>query len=318
LIIGFGVVIAAGWSLAAAASNLAVLGFAYGALFGFAGGLCYSILAQVVNLSLPTHRRGVGNGILVASFSAGAMLLAPVCAWGLQSFGLTATLLGMAAVTLLAVSIAGLMVRGSGISLEHAAPMLGGGATQQPAWVFGLLWSGFALGASAGLMCLSQAAAIVAAYGGALAQSVFGTATVAGAATLGRILGGLLVDYLPARGVILGAQSFGVVSLLALLVWPSPAMAVIGMSGACLGYGFLSGSYAAAMVRYYGPQAFGRMTGRFYTAWGVAALLGPFVAGLVFDHTGGYAHAVALAALAMAGGFALSLALPRVPSPGRE
>ena len=317
LVLGFGAVIASGWALAAVAPSLAVLGVAYGVLFGFGGGLVYSTLAQVVNLSLPVHRRGVGNGILVASFSAGAMLLAPVCAWSLASFGLAATLLGMAAATLAACVAAAMLVRGSGITLENAAPLIGRGGGGQPSWVFALLWLGFALGASAGLMSLSQAAVIVAAYGGALAQSVFGTATVAGAATLGRVVGGLLVDYLPARGVIIGAQGLGAASLVALLLWPSPAMAVAGMSGACLGYGLLSGSYAAALVRYYGPQMFGRMTGRFYTAWGAAALLGPAVAGLVFDRTGGYAVAVACAAAGMALGGALSLALPRVPAPAR-
>jgi MFS transporter, OFA family, oxalate/formate antiporter len=314
LVIGLGVVIAAGWSLAAFAPNLVVLGIAYGALFGVAGGMCYSVLAQVVNLSLPPNRRGFGNGFLVATFSAGAMFLAPVCALGLARYGLAPTLLGMAVVTLIAAGAAAMLVRSTGITLEGAATLAGGGTSNQPAWVFGVLWGGFALAASAGLMSLSQSAVIVAAYGGELAQSVLGTAGVAGAATLGRLAGGFLVDYFAAKRVILGAQAFGAISLVALLAWPSPGVAVAAMSGACIGYGLLSGSYAAAMVHYYGPAMFGRMTGRFYTAWGVAGILGPWVAGLVFDKTGGYTLAIVLAAAAMAGGFALSLALPYTPA----
>ena len=314
LLLGFGVVIAGGWSLAALAPNLIVLGFAYGVLFGLAGGMSYSVLAQVVNLALPTERRGFGNGFLVATFSAGAMLLAPVCAWGLARFGLTATLFGMGAATLITAAIAAALVRLSGISLAGAAPLHGSERSEHPAWVFLVFWGGFALAASAGLMSLSQSAVIVAAYGGALAQAVFGTATVAAAATLGRLLGGLAVDYLPPKTVILGAQGLGALALASVLLWPSPAMSVAAMSGACLGYGLLSGSYAAAMARYYGPRMFGRMTGRLYTAWGVAALVGPSIAGWVFDRSGGYATAIALGATAMAGGCALSLLLPRTPT----
>jgi len=317
LLMGFGVVIALGWGLAALAPNLIVLGFAYGVLFGLFGGLSYSVLAQVVNLSLPPARRGFGNGFLVASFSAGAMLLAPVCAWGLERHGLVATLCGMALATLFGAASASLLVRYSRVSLSAAAPLVGGAPNPQPAWVFALLWAGFACAASAGLMSLSQSAAIVASYGGQLTQSVLGTATVAAAATLGRLVGGFLMDHLPAKRVILGAHALGALSLTSLLLFPSPGVAVAAMSSACLGYGLLSGSYAAAMVRYYGPAMFGRMTGRLYTAWGVAGVVGPWVAGLVFDRTGGYALAVGLAAAGMAGGFLLSLALPRVPAPAK-
>lgn len=314
LLLGFGLVIGSGWSLAALAPNLVVLGFAYGVLFGLAGGMSYSVLAQVVNLALPPERRGFGNGFLVATFSAGAMLLAPVCAWGLARFGLSATLFGMGAATVVTAALAALLVRHSGISLAGAASLTGHERGAHPAWVFLVFWGGFALAACAGLMSLSQSAVIVAAYGGALAQAVFGTATVAAAATLGRVLGGLAVDHLRPKTVILGAQGFGAVALASVLAWPSPAMSVAAMSGACLGYGLLSGAYAAAMARYYGPGMFGRMTGRLYTAWGVAALVGPSIAGWVFDRSGGYGLAIGLGAAAMAAGCALSLLLPSTPA----
>src|SRR5258708_6601724 len=100
LVLGFGAVITLGWMVNAAAPNLLVLGFGYGVLFGVAGGMVYSVLAQVVNLSLPPHRRGFGNGFLVATFSAGAMVLVPFCAWCLERVGLAAPLLGLRAVPL--------------------------------------------------------------------------------------------------------------------------------------------------------------------------------------------------------------------------
>ena len=122
-------------------------------------------------------------------------------------------------------------------------------------------------------------------------------------------------DFLPVKLTIVGAHLLGSAAMGALLLFPSAGMAVTAMSLACFGYGLLSGSYAASLARYFGPSLFGRMSGRLYTAWGLAGIVGPWVAGTAFDRTGGYAAAIAIAAGAMATGAILSLALPPAPSP---
>ena len=77
LVMGFGLIIAAGWALAAVSPNLVVLAAAYGLLFGLGGGFCYNLLAQMLNLSVSAHRRGMANGVITASFAMGAALFAP-------------------------------------------------------------------------------------------------------------------------------------------------------------------------------------------------------------------------------------------------
>ena len=317
LVLGFGLLIGAGWALAAVAPNLIVLAIAYGALFGLGGGFCYNVLAQMLNLSVSTHRRGMANGVLTASFALGAALFAPLCGLALKQYGLRPTLLGMAGITLTATVLATVLVANSRVTLNSAASLLGGAQSSQPARTFPLMWLGFAMGAGVGLLSLSNAAPIVASYGGQLTQSLLGTATVAMAATIGRLCGGALADILPVKLTIVGAHLLGAGAMGALLLFPSAGMAVTAMSLACFGYGLLSGSYAASLARYFGPGLFGRMSGRLYTAWGLAGIVGPWVAGTAFDRTGAYTAAIGIAAAAMAAGAFLSLALPPAPVPAR-
>ena len=122
---------------------------------------------------------------------------------------------------------------------------------------------------------------------------------------------------LPVKIIIVGAHALGAGAMGSLLLFPSAGMAIGAMALACLGYGLLSGSYAASLARYFGPGLFGRMSGRLYTAWGLAGIVGPWVAGAAFDRTGSYTPAIAVAACAMAAGAVLSLALPPAPAPRR-
>lgn len=317
LVLGFGMLIASGWGLAAVAPNLLVLAAAYGLLFGLGGGFCYNLLAQMMNLSVSAHRRGLANGVLTASFALGAALFAPICGLWLEHYGLRATLFGMAGVTLISTLLASVLIASSRISLHSAASLRGGAQSSQPARTFPLMWMGFAFGAGVGLLSLSSAAPIVASYGGQLTESLLGTATVALAATIGRVSGGALADYLPVKTIIVGAHVLGASAMGALLLFPSALLAVISMSLACFGYGLLSGSYATSIARYFGPGLFGRMSGRLYTAWGLAGIAGPWIAGNSFDRTGSYSAAILIAVAAMTCGALLSLLLPPAPVPAR-
>ena len=65
---------------------------------------------------------------------------------------------------------------------------------------------------------------------------------------------------------------------------------------------------------YWGAAQYGRITGRLYVAWCVAAVTLPVVAGRLFDLSGGYAGAVAIAAAGNVLGFAIAAGLARRPA----
>src|SRR5512144_2745173 len=194
LVLGCASVSAVGIALAATAGGLLRLAVGYGVLFGLGGGAAYILVQQMANLAV-TARHGLVNGYLVSLLPAGAMIGAPLFGWAIRLFGVRATLGGFA-VTLALTGIAGAwLTAGAGVTLAAAtAVVIDTRERRRP--VFWRLSLVFFLAASAGLMVLSQAAGIIAAYGGATWLAVYGTtlitATVAGA----RLAGGWMVDWL--------------------------------------------------------------------------------------------------------------------------
>ena len=83
-------------------------------------------------------------------------------------------------------------------------------------------------------------------------------------------------------------------------------LAMIGM-----GYGFISGSSAAAVACYWPSSSYGRIASRLYIAWCVAAVSLPVLAGHLFDITGGYRTVVIIAGCGNLLGIAIALTLPR-------
>jgi MFS family permease len=301
---------AAGLTLAAWLPDVLVLGLGYGVLFGLGAGFGYSVMLQAVNLVLP-QRRGLANGFGIGLFALGSIFFAPAFGWAIEALGVAATLAAMAALFVLLAVLAAALLAASRVSVQSAASLRMSGDHGHGRGLFWVIWVGFLLGAGAGLMAISQAAGLVAAYGGAPALAVLGTTLVGAGNGAGRLAGGWLCDHLPVRRIVMGAHLVAGAALIALALLPSAAVAVTALALVGLSYGLLSGAYPAALGFYYGVENYGRMLGRLMTAWGVAGLLAPWLAGAVFDASGGYRPAVAGACAAAALAFLVSIALPR-------
>jgi len=299
-----------GLVLAATAGGLAQLAIGYGVLFGIGGGAAYILVQQMVNLVV-TRRQGLVNGYIVSLLPTGAMIAAPVFGWGIHAFGVRATLAGFAAVLALTGLASAWLVGHTpvAVSAEPGSVTLGEGERRRA--VFWRLSVVFFLAASAGLMVLSQAAGIIAAYGGAAALAVYGTtfitATIAGA----RLGGGWMVDWLAIPTVAAGAHAVALAGNVALTLWPGPLVSVFSLALVGLGYGVISGVTAAAVGVYWRRAVYGRVASRVYLAWSAAAIVLPIIAGRLFDLTQGYGTAVLIAAGANVLGILVSVGLPR-------
>jgi len=169
----------------------------------------------------------------------------------------------------------------------------------------------FFLAASAGLMVLSQAREIVAAYGGAAALAVAATTGITGAIALARISGGWLVDRFAVPYVMCAAHGVALGGGLLLTLLPAPFTAVLGLGMVGLGYGFVSGATAGGIGLYWRPADYGRVAGRTYIAWCLAAVSLPVLAGYLFDLTREYSIAMLIAAGANVAGMAMALTMPK-------
>ncbi|HUP38299.1 MAG TPA: MFS transporter [Candidatus Limnocylindria bacterium] len=321
LVTACAVVNALGLALAATAGGLTQLAVGYGVLFGVGGGAAYILVQQMVNLVV-TRRRGLVNGYIVSLLPAGAMIAAPVFGWAIGAFGVRATLGGFAAVLAVTGFASAWLVSRAGIAGSGATGSVTLSPDERRRAVFWRLSLVFFLAASAGLMVLSQAAGIIAAYGGAAALAVYGTTFITATIAAARLGGGWMVDWLAIPTVAAGAHAVALGGNVALTLWPGPLVSVFSLALVGLGYGVISGVTAAAVAVYWRRALYGRVASRVYIAWCAAAIVLPVVAGRLFDLTQGYGTAVLIAAGGNALGILVSLGLPRQrssadPAPGR-
>jgi MFS family permease len=306
---------ATGIALAATAGGLAQLTIGYSVLFGLGGGAAYIVVQQAVNLAV-TRRHGLVNGYIVALYPLGAMIAAPLFGWGIRAYGVRVTMGGLAVVLVVTGVFSAWLIGRARVPLASGGASVTPAAEERRRAVFWRLWLVFFFAASAGLMVLSQAAGIIAAYGGATALAVYGTTFIAGTIAVARVGGGWMADWLTIPTVAAGAHVIALGGNVALTLWPGPVVAVIALALVGFGYGLISGVTAAAVAVYWRRALYGLIASRIYLAWCAAAIILPTAAGYLFDMTRGYGAAVMIAAAGNVAGVALAVGLPRQRATG--
>ena len=293
LAVACGLLSGAGLWLSASASSFLHFALGYGVLFGPGAGVLFIVSQQAVNQTVG-RARGLANGYVVSLYPLGAMLGAPVFGWSIQAFGVRPTLAGLGVVVLATCAIAAVLLRAAEIRMLDASSTEVEG--ERLGRTFYLLTAVFFLAAAAGLTVLSQAAAIVQAYGGGAALAVGATTFITGAVGAARIAGGWLVDHFAAARVGVGAHVCSLAGAAVLSLVPTPVTAAFALGLIGVGYGIVSGLAAGAIAQYWHKNQFGRIASRLYIAWCAAAISLPVLAGALFDRTGSYASAVWVAA----------------------
>jgi MFS transporter, OFA family, oxalate/formate antiporter len=306
-----GALSAVGVTLAAIAPSLDWLILGYGFLFATGGGMAYVVVQQCVN-AVPLARPGLVNGYLVSLFPLGAMLAAPAYGLGLHWLGIRQTLAALAAVVAATALAAALLVAHAGVALvKHPTASETTGVQDSLRAAFWKLFTVFFLAASAGLMVLSQAAGMVVAFGATNSIAVLATTGITAGIAVARLLGGWLTDRLPVPLVAAAAQAIALFGAIMLTVMPSPEVAISSLGLIGVGYGLISGVTVAAVASYWPRSEFGRIAGRMYIAWCLAAIALPVFAGRLYDLTAGYEMAVVVAGGANLLAILVALTLPR-------
>jgi OFA family oxalate/formate antiporter-like MFS transporter len=305
LVVASGLASGLGLWLSASAASFTQFALGYGVLAGPGAGVVFIIAQQAVNQTV-VRSRGLANGYVVSLYPLGAMLGAPLLGASIEGFGVRATLAGLGMVMLAACVAAAALLRAARIRMADA----GEAGEGRLGRTFYLLAAVFFLAASAGLMVLSQAAAIVQAYGGATALAIAATTFITGAVGAARIAGGWLVDHFTPARVGMGAHLCSLAGALLLSFFPAPLTAALGLALIGTGYGIVSGLVAGGIAQYWHRNQFGLVASRLYIAWCAAAISLPVLAGALFDRTGSYAAAVGLAALINVLGILAAAKLP--------
>lgn len=294
-------VAALGAACAAAAPTMPLFILAYAVVFGLANGVGYGFGLQLAALANP-GREGLAMGLVTAAYAAGAALAPLPFSRAISAGGVDLALVGLAAV-LVVVGAASWRALSS-CSLRFQRPPATSDADAPLAW----MWFAYGAAVFAGLMTIGHADTIARDAG--LAASWLAPTVMALANLLGSVAAGRLADawsptpLLVALALLTGLASAGLASAALPVLLP---LAVIG--GA---YGGFIAVFPAMIAKRFGSATGAWVYGRVFTAWGVAGLAAPWLAGVLFDRTGAYAGAATVAAVLAAAATVLLTRLPKV------
>ena len=286
---------ASGIAVVTQAQGFWMLLVGYGLMFGLGGGITFTAVQQAVNQAMP-RPSGLANGYVVSLYPLGAMIGAPVFSATIFLWGVGPTLWLLSAALATAGLIGGVLFHRSGLSLVSTIDAGPPPKVPFSDRVFARLFIVFFLAASAGMMVLGQAAAMLHAYGAGSALAAAATTVITAVIAASRLGGGWLVDHLQMRTVAVGANLLAVAGAALITLWPAPLSALLALSMLGIGYGLMSGSSAGYLPRVWPRALFATLAARLYVAWCLAAVCLPVLAGWLFDLTGGYRAAVLVAA----------------------
>jgi len=295
-----GVLVGAGWLLAGLSPNIGVLTVLYGVLGGAGVGVLYGCPIAVSARWFP-DKKGLAVGLTVMGFGLSPLVMAPLLETSIRSLGPlpTFSVFGGALLVLLLVLSVPLRIPPVGWNLRGAAgpselssvrEELDSAAMLRTSAFYGL-WGSFTVGCLAGLMAIG----IASPYGqevarldprpAAVAVSIFALFNAGG-----RPLFGWLTDLLsPKRAAVLSFSSIIVGSTM-LALWGEGRALVyfVGFAVLWLNLGGWLAIAPTATATLFGTKHYGSNYGWVYTGYGLGAILGMVLSGLLRDITGSY------------------------------
>ena len=275
-----------GLCLTALANDIWLCYLIYGIGVGIGGACCYlPPLAAIGGWFV--RRRNTALGIAAAGTGCGTMVLPPIGAALIQQYGWRTTnvIFGVAAGILLfgcaAVVASPPIARSTGIPAHPLRGIFGSRA-------FLLLYVSWVLATTALFVPFVFLPAFARDHGASEVAAAALVSTIGGASILGRLVMGPIGDWLGVLPlfkltVLMMAASYAIWLLSSSYVLLVIFAVVLGVA-----YGSRISAVPGVLIEYFGVQNVGTVLGVFFTASGLSALLGPLLAGIAVDLTGGY------------------------------
>ena len=313
-----------GFILSSMTSSLLFLYVAFGVVVGIGNGFGYATPVPVASKWFP-DKRGLVVGLMVGGYGAGSAIFGPVANALIDTVGWRATFqilcvlffaMGMIGTWLLRNPPDGYVPPGWTPKAQAASTRASHNFSTSDMLrtpTFYALWVAYCLGATAGLMIISQLVPFARAAGFGAAAATFAITVGAVGNAGGRILSGWLSDTLGRLPTLRAMVLASAVVMPALFVWRQQAVLFFVLVAAVYWcYGTLLSVFASTTADFYGTRYLGLNYGTLFTAWGTAGILGPMIAARVYDASGDYRYAFyAAAGLALVA--FISLFLARAP-----
>jgi MFS transporter, OFA family, oxalate/formate antiporter len=319
------ILVSAGFLLTSFTTSLTALYVCFGVIVGVGNGFGYSAPTPVGSKWFP-DKRGLVVGLMVGGYGGGQAIFGSLANfWMIPSLGWRTTfqILGVVFLIMTLTGTALLKNPPAGYRPPNWQPPAGavaggtdfatGAMLSTP--TFYLLWIAFCLGTTAGLMTISQLVpfATSAGLGANIATIALVVAAVGNAG--GRILSGAMSDRFGRLATLRIMVLLSAIAMPSLFLWRQEAVlfwTFVTLVYWC--YGTQLSVFASTTADFFGTKNFGMNYGVLFTAWGVAGIIGPLIAGRVYDTFGDYRYAFfGTAGLALVALASLSLAKPPAP-----
>lgn len=282
--------------IAGNAADLVTFIMGYGIIFGTANGLGYGFCLQLSAKNLE-GKSGLAMGLVTAAYAAGATVYPYIFTSAITSGGLSNALDYLIGSLLLTAIGAGLLLR-----IAKSNYRQGGSSTEvrsqsRDTALQVALWLGYGTAAGAGLMVIAHAHPIFVWMGESAANALLATTIFAVGNLVGGVLSGWLCDRFDIKTMLIALPILSVIAFSSFQVSLPLTISLVAMGLVGFSYGALIVCYPVAVNRLFGPTDSPRIYGRVFTAWGLTGLFGPWLAGALYEMSGGYSTTLVLAAL---------------------
>ncbi len=321
-----GILVSLGFFLCSYTTSLTYLFVCFGVIGGLGNGFGYATPIPVMAKWFP-DKRGLAVGLAVGGYGAGSAIFGPLASLKLiPAYGLAATFQILGVIFLVMTMIGAFLLKNPPAGYKPAgwnsvAASAASTREYSPSEVlrnptFYLMWVGYALGCSAGLMVISQLVPFAKSVGIAAAALTTMTLVVGAFGNAsGRILSGWMSDRLGRINVLRAMLAISMIAMPALyLVGSNVAMLYLAVFVVYWCYGTQLSVNGVATSDFWGTRNAGINYGMLFTAWGVAGIIGPRIGGVLFDKYHNY-EAAFYTAGALAGAALLCELLARRPAP---
>jgi MFS family permease len=287
------------------APDLATACVTYGLGVGIGSGCAY--IPTLANLgSWFERQRTKALGIAAAGTGCGMLAVPPLVAVLTAALGWRGAVAAVGVGSAITLAVCALAV--------HAPPQAKAAVATEPRTAirsrpFLLLYVSWVLGTMALFVPIVFLPAFAAAQGaGPVAASalvsILGGASIAGRLGIGYVADKIGTMRIYKLSVLAMALSYGLWLALPAYAWLAVFAAVLGLA-----YGVRIALVAPVLIELFGSRNLGALLGAFFTATGIAGLLGPLAAGLAVDASGSHAGGIVAAIIMGSLGYVVIAAL---------
>lgn len=293
--------VAVGFFAASMTTSLMFLYVVFGLIVGAGNGFGYATPIPVASKWFP-DKRGLVVGLMVGGYGASSAIVGPAATSLIESMGWRPTFQLLGGVFFVLGIIGTWLMTNPPQGYRPAGWMPKTAAAAQsreysPSEMlrtarFYEMWIAYCLGATAGLMTISQLVPFARSAGLSAAAATLAITVGAVGNAGGRILSGWLSDAMGRLTTLRVMVLCSAMAMPALFLFRQQALLLYILVAAVYWcYGTQLSVFASSTADLYGTRNLGMNYGLLFTAWGAAGIIGPMIGARVYDAFGDYRYA---------------------------